>query len=268
MLIHKMSDLHLEFNPNFRAQNFGEAEALILAGDICVAEVFNKSEASPQHATGKNFVAFFEDAATKYRYIFYIPGNHEHYSGRFPNTVLTLRRALGHISNLYILDNSAVELNGILFLGTTLWTDCNKSDPLAIDALSNGMNDFKLINNSVEGWQRFIPANSAREHRIALDFIDKWSRGHSNVVVISHHAPSYKSIHPDYRKPRYESLNHGYYSNLDDFILARSQIKLWVHGHVHNNHDYMIGSTRVVCCPHGYGKENIDEFGIGAFIEV
>jgi Icc-related predicted phosphoesterase len=268
MLIHQVSDLHLEFNPDFRVENKEGADVLILGGDICVANYFNKSESSPYYSRSRNFISFFEDAARQYKRVLYTLGNHEHYDSRFPNTVLILRRELAHIPNLVILDNSAIEIDDTLFLGTTLWTDCNNGSSPVLDILSRGMNDFRLINYSVEGYQRFTPATSIREHRKALEFIDAYSKNSNKVVVISHHAPSYKSIHPTYRDVRYESLNYGYYSNLESFILDRPQIKLWTHGHVHSNHDYSIGDTRVVCAPHGYGKENIEDFGIGTFIEI
>jgi Icc-related predicted phosphoesterase len=268
MIIHQMSDLHLEFNPDFRAENREGADVLILGGDICVADYFNRSEASPYYKKSRNFIEFFEHAATQYKWVLYILGNHEHYDGRFPNTVATLRRELGHISKLIILDNSAMEIGGTLFLGTTLWTDCNKGSTPILDVLSRGMNDFRLINYSVEGFQRFTPATSIREHRKALEFLDKHSKSHSKIVVLTHHAPSYQSIHSNYRQPRYEPMNYGYYSNLEEFILARPQIKLWTHGHVHNNHNYQIGDTRIICSPHGYGKENANDFGIGTFIEI
>ena len=56
-------------------------------------------------------------------------------------------------------------------------------------------------------------------------------------------------------KPRYEHdyhMNGAYRSNLEDFIVARPQIKLWIHGHTHHEFDYMVGDTRVVCNPRGY----------------
>jgi hypothetical protein len=52
-------------------------------------------------------------------------------------------------------------------------------------------------------------------------------------------------------------MNGGFYSDLDDFIAYRPQIRLWMHGHTHEDFDYTIGTTRVVCNPRGYvGHEN------------
>jgi hypothetical protein len=47
-------------------------------------------------------------------------------------------------------------------------------------------------------------------------------------------------------------MNGGYSSDLDAFIVANPQIKLWTHGHTHEDFDYMVGTTRIVCNPRGY----------------
>jgi hypothetical protein len=73
-----------------------------------------------------------------------------------------------------------------------------------------------------------------------------------NVFVISHHAPSYQSIAPQFKC----SANGAYVSDLDDLILSHSQIKYWVHGHTHHNFDYHIEQCRVICNPVGYPGEN------------
>jgi hypothetical protein len=39
---------------------------------------------------------------------------------------------------------------------------------------------------------------------------------------------------------------------LSEFIMDRTQIKLWTHGHMHNKSDYVVGESRVVCNPRGY----------------
>ena len=70
------------------------------------------------------------------------------------------------------------------------------------------------------------------------------------VVMVTHHCPSTICIPEKYRGDK--TMNPGYVSNLEDFILDNPQIKLWTHGHMHNVSDYMIGSTRVVCNPRGY----------------
>jgi hypothetical protein len=69
------------------------------------------------------------------------------------------------------------------------------------------------------------------------------------VWVLTHHAPSYQSIHPKYRM---ETVNGSYASDLDDLILSHPQIKYFSHGHTHESMSYTIGECRVICNPRGY----------------
>ena len=69
------------------------------------------------------------------------------------------------------------------------------------------------------------------------------------IIVVTHHAPSEKSIGVMYQTSK---SNASYASNLENFILDHPNIKLWCHGHIHTNSDYMIGDCRVICNPRGY----------------
>ena len=75
------------------------------------------------------------------------------------------------------------------------------------------------------------------------------------VILITHHLPSYKSIHSKYQSETI--LNHAYYSNLDYLY---PYIDYFFHGHTHTSHDYYINENekrgRVICNPKGYFNEN------------
>ena len=73
-------------------------------------------------------------------------------------------------------------------------------------------------------------------------------------VVISHHAPSPRSIAPQYEGNK---LNPAFISDLETMI-ANNSIALWIHGHTHTAFDYRIGGTRVVCNPRGYQPYEAD----------
>jgi Icc-related predicted phosphoesterase len=70
-------------------------------------------------------------------------------------------------------------------------------------------------------------------------------------VVVTHHAPSFRSISPEFAK---SPLNPGFASDLEKFILKHSP-EIWIHGHIHESADYQIGKTRVVCNPLGYSVD-------------
>lgn len=266
MLI-QVSDLHLEFHPDFRIRNTENVPWLNLGGDICVAEYFTRGQNSPKREITKQWLEFFEIASKEFDHITYILGNHEHYHGIFTETANILREALAHLPNIHILNNEWIALpNGYHAFGATLWTDVNRGDPIADNFMRQGMNDFKLIQCSKTNYRKFTPSDSKREHHLALMAFDHET--HEKSVFLSHHAPSYQSIHEDYRTGRYSMLNPAYYSDLEQFILDHPQIKLWTHGHVHSCFDYQIGNTRVVCNPHGYGNENAQYFSSTGVIEL
>ena len=85
--------------------------------------------------------------------------------------------------------------------------------------------------------------------------------------MITHHAPSFKSIHPNYVDQTL--INGAYSSNLEQFITNRPDINLWFHGHIHHPQDYIIGETRILANPRGYdGREAIaDDFKL-AYVTI
>ena len=266
MKIALASDLHLEFGA-ISLENKDDADVLILSGDICIAKDLRQKD--DYGLIGKNdnnkIHTFFQECCERFPHVIYIMGNHEHYHGDYVTSVGNLRNHLGYLDNLYILDKETFALDGVTFIGGTLWTDMNKEDPLTLHGIRGYMNDYRTVNNSANvkhyrdsdgnkhiSIAKLLPEDTVADHKAMLEFIDKtvaawpWAK----FVVVGHHAPSKLST-----KPRYEKdvmVNGAYSSDLSEFILNHPQIKLWTHGHTHHNFDYMIGSTRIVCNPRGY----------------
>lgn len=73
------------------------------------------------------------------------------------------------------------------------------------------------------------------------------------TVVITHHAPSMRSVHPRFA----ESLvSAGFVSDCTS-LLGRAD--LWIHGHTHDSFDYTVYGTRVLCNPRGYCRDGVNE---------
>ena len=276
MKIGVCSDLHLEFG-DLNIKNEDNVDVLILSGDILVEsdlQIFDRRqiEMGFMQARSVRFHEFFQRVCFQFPHVIYIAGNHEHYHGDFAHTISNLKRKLAHHTNLHILDREVFDLGDVRFIGSTLWTDMNKEDPLTLHAMKKMMNDFRCVKNSnrevhfkdPEGKfhtrvATFSPEDAVEEHRKCLGYIKEvysstppWM----NVVVVGHHTPSHTSCHPRYKDD--QIMNGGYHSDLSEFILDRPGIKLWTHGHTHESFDYMIGSTRIVCNPRGYdGYEDI-----------
>ena len=239
------------------------AKVLILSGDICVAHSLHdhpidKPIPADAMKPGRNqgaaykYREFFQHVSAEYDHVVYLAGNHEFYHGRFPDAYDWLREEMKNYSNIHFLDKEQVEIDGITFVGGTLWTDMNKNDPTTLQLIEGMMNDFRIIRNSQRNYGRFAPLDAVVHHRETLEYIKSVvdSDASKKYVVVGHHAPSSLSIHETYKNDYY--MNGGYYSDLSEFILDRPQIALWTHGHMHNPSDYMMGDTRIVCNPRGY----------------
>lgn len=274
------SDVHLEFG-HLSLKNEDNVDVLILSGDICVAKDLMQHDANGIVSFGKSarYHDFFQQCCAEFPHVVYVAGNHEHYHGDFKYTYADLKHFLGYLPNLHILDKETFELNDVVFIGSTLWTDMNRNDPMTLHMISKMMNDFRIVDNSDREVTyktfddpenpdkptfrtrvaKFSPQDAVDEHVKCLAYIQQvyddtppWK----TVVVVGHHTPSHTSCHPRYKDDR--EMNGGYHSDLSEFILDRPGIKLWTHGHTHELFDYMIGGTRVVCNPRGYiGHEEL-----------
>jgi len=263
--------VHLEFG-DLDIVNTDNAEVLILSGDICVAadlDMRDRRQTEQGFARWRSemFHEFFERCAANFPHVIYIMGNHEYYHSDFATALTDVRRKLAHLSNLYIMERDVKVIGDVTFIGGTLWTDMNNSDPLTLYHMRTMMNDFRVIQNSAvpvhfrtqEGefktrLAKFSPEDAVTEHVKMKEYIqvvtDMLGENPNKYVVVGHHAPSRRSTHAMYAHDTV--MNGGYSTDLDQFIEDRPQIKLWTHGHTHHVFDYMIGETRVVCNPRGY----------------
>jgi predicted phosphodiesterase len=184
--------------------------------------------------------------------IVYVPGNHEYYGGRYHDVREDLRAAARSL-DIHLLDGGEIVLHGTRFLGTTLWTDFELygSDPedvaRAMHDVKRLMRDYRSIRFGPQG--KFHPEHALRLHREQLHWLESRlaEPGDGATVIVTHHLPHRRSIHPKYEGAR---LNPGFASDLAR--LMRPPIRLWVHGHTHESMDYSVNGTRVVCNPRGY----------------
>lgn len=252
------SDLHMEFSL-CKIHNKENADVLVLAGDILVAEYFKKKEGE-RHDLAQQWKEWMKSVCSEFTHVVYVMGNHEHYMGCFDNTKNVLFENL-HSDNLYFVDKGGYVIDGVTFVGGTLWTDINKRCPLTENVIRGSMNDYKEIFYKSKG-RLFNTMDSLKEHMDTLEVV-KWTvTGQEKIVVVTHHAPSRQSISPHYKDSHY--MNGAYASSLEEIMYTFPQIKLWVHGHIHDPVDYIINETRVVSNPRGYSS-NAEEFELKYF---
>lgn len=243
MKLRILSDLHTEICPyEVESLPTDSDTVLILAGDCGLYK----------HAEYANFV---QGLADRFRIILLVAGNHEWYSGRMPTEQKKFETRVDR-PNVWILQNSTAEIDGVLFIGGTLWTSFQNGNPLIMMDSENSMNDYKKIRVSKNGYRKLRALDVLDEHMTTRNFIfDTLEAERDNfdtVVVVTHHAPSYQSISPAFKG---DSLNAAYVNNYDYWV-ENARPSLWFHGHVHSSHDYMIGETRVICNPRGYAQAN------------
>jgi predicted MPP superfamily phosphohydrolase len=253
MKVSLVSDLHLDYSGYL---DMPGGEVLILAGDICEVRSMRrdledlKVKTSTPNKEYPSSEFFFHECA-KYKKVFMVMGNHESYGGRLEKTYGILKSMLP--DNVTVLENEVQEYEGVMFLGATMWTDLNKNDPGTILTLKTGMHDYRSITQQQgNNYFKLTPERTASEHTKTVEYFKRVLESNRDkpFVVISHHAPSYLSIHDNYKHDKY--MNGGYASDLSELILDFPNIVRWCHGHTHNPFDYMIGSTRVLCNPRGY----------------
>lgn len=257
------SDIHLEFG-DINLKNEEDADVLILAGDICVARHLRTER-------GDRYRDFFKRVAFQFPTVLYVMGNHEHYSNTFSHTEFNLVEMLAPFENVHLLNRSTWSNGEVAFIGATLWTDMNGMDQYTLHMIGDRMTDFRAIKREYtgeSGAHRFTPEFTVQQHMKDKQFIEAIYKAtpRKKIVVITHHAPSFQSIHEQYKN---DTMMNGAFASSLDHMIEDSRISLWVHGHMHNEFDYMIGDTRVVCNPRGYiqHEARADEFTL-KYVEI
>ena len=240
-LVQYCSDLHRDFGPEkVKMPLLAEGvDVAVCAGDIARYDV-----------------RWIEDMAEAWRdadEILYVLGNHEFYYGEY-NAIR--RKAAEDCEGLGVrlLDGGTfVYQDAVHFIGATLWTDFRlygNEGPAMLTA-KMGINDFRVING-------LTPKLSQESHFYERTTIERelaWAEmKNRNAVVITHHAPSGKCVHPKYRN---DLLNPCFASDMDDVLLL-NKISAWIHGHMHDSVSTEVHGVPIRANPHGYVT---DRFG-------
>jgi Icc-related predicted phosphoesterase len=153
------SDVHLEFG-FLDIRNTDNADVLVLSGDIMVASALRERDihgVMEGKGMRERFHKFFQQVCEEFKDVVYVMGNHEHYDGDFALTETRIRSNLAYLKNLHFLEKECVNLDGVTFIGGTLWTDMNKEDPMTMFHVQRRMNDFQIVRNSNRMVTRTVP---------------------------------------------------------------------------------------------------------------
>lgn len=261
MRLKYVSDIHLEFS-NFPTEpdelNVNPEEILLVAGDTVLAVALkDKRTDSLAQMIQRRFDQFLE-AAKGFKEVYMIPGNHEAYSGgdvatncKWVNEYIDAKG----IINIRMVDKARFPLTPKTdLLAATLWTDMNKRNPLSLEYVQYGMNDFRVC------YYKGLPFTTTNAADIFDDTV-VWLKGElldtsKDFVVMTHHLPSFQGIDPHFKS---DDLNFGYASDLETLILQHQHITYWISGHTHYNVEYEIGTTKMISNCRGYPPSSYDK---------
>jgi predicted phosphodiesterase len=272
--IQLLSDLHLESHPHFSAQPLAGADVLVLAGDIGSYQLnsdltrlavpdFGLARFSPRPV--------HEGGAGWPTPVIFVPGNHEYDGLEFDEAHQRLRQACERWGLIW-LEQESVVLQGVRFVGCTLWSDfdglssaagtpANAAASTAPGALAEHLkardkafraaNFYLRKNHSLQAGAPML-AEQVREQALKSQ---RWLRQalatgfDGPTVAVTHFAPSLLSADPRYGLTPGTA---GFCNALDDLLPAA---KLWLHGHLHCAQDYVSRGCRVVANPLGYARK-------------
>jgi predicted phosphodiesterase len=256
MNIQLLSDLHLEANPHFVAQPAPQADVLVLAGDVGSYQRRADGSRMPEPDWGlRRFSPLPQHAGWPVPVLF-VPGNHEYDALDFDAARHQLRHTCDRLGLIW-LDREVVTLQGVRFVGSTLWSDYEalvQPDAPVAQQMRQRQKAYKAANfylQKMATWRqgRLFDAEAMRvealvsqswlEQALALAF-------EGPTVVVTHFAPSLRSADPRYGLTPGTA---GFCNHLDHWL---PQADVWLHGHLHCAHDYRVGRCRVVANPLGY----------------
>ena len=269
--IQLLSDLHLESHPHFTAQPLAGADLLVLAGDI--GSYQNGSQLTSQNISDFGLARFSplpvsQGGAGWPTPVLFLPGNHEYDGLDFDETHARLRDTCERLGLIW-LEQQTVVLQGVRFVGSTLWADF---DALSTDQARHGdvtlgeqltarekafraANFYLKKNHSFRAGEPLL-ADAVRQQGLQSQ---AWLRQalaapfDGPTVVVTHFAPSLLSADPRYGLTPGTA---GFCNSLDE-LLPLAQ--LWLHGHLHCAIDYVKHGCRVVANPLGYARKGEQE---------
>lgn len=271
-----LSDIHNEFRKHDKDDvgrvfditscSGGKDDSLILAGDIDQLRSGSKN-ISP------TLVTLLKNACNKFKYIFYVLGNHEYYSSPVNDSGRKIQRLKDLVAcdNLIILNKDTFVFNDIAVIGATLWTDIDNNSQFLKTELEdryNGFSDFKKIKYKIGNRYRKLKVSdifsiNLVERNYIFSEIKKYKKLGYKTVVISHHPPTTRVYDSEYFK---RVICNDY-----EDLLIKYQPDFWIHGHIHSKISYIVGDkTCVLANTLGYNdkEEYVEGFDIDAHFDV
>lgn len=193
-------------------------------------------------------------------HVIWVLGNHEFYH-YFHKQGLEVAYEFAQRHGIHLLDEflgtDNLEIDGVKFWGSTLWTDCKQNDWHAKKKIGDALYDFEVIMNDHGFANKTFHVDDSVEINTRTRAKINWDAD----VVITHHMPIMIT------NPKFEHNDFSYAfgnTGLEEQIL-NSKIKYWLYGHTHHSTSMDMNGTLVVSNQHGYVRPAWD--GADAFKE-
>jgi len=239
MIFRYYSDLH-GYAPDF-VRDTDKQEVCLLPGDV--HEYGNK---------GTLLIEILKTMCDRFKHVVFTTGNHEYYGTSILRFHDKLTKAMEDVDNFtYLQNGSYIDFDNTRIIGATLWSDTSSINLLA----KHLMNDYKRIRigPSRSPYQRtLVPCNTTglhREHRYQINLRILSTPEDMKIIVMTHHAPSYKSIATRFIG---DKMNPAYATDIE----MDKWPDYWIHGHIHEASNYMHNGCNVLCNPGGYIGEH------------
>lgn len=242
MIVEYYSDIHFEFRRENHAWepdniNFEDKtdRILVLAGDIgAVGDV---------RMCVKYYSMF-------YKHVIFVPGNHEYYGTDFRTQRESYLSMFDGIDNIHVLEKSGVVIDGVLFVGGTMWSDMH-NDPFNLCYIHKYINDFRTIR--VDG-DPISAAVMKNEYNSTVDAIRKSLKEHTDKkkVVVTHFPPS-STCRDTYKYPIMDIVGSYFYPDVPEDLFEMADY--WIYGHSHDDIRTVIHDCKIVSNQIGYPNE-------------
>lgn len=240
MLIQFVSDIHLEINCVNPPPPPRSAPILVIAGDL----------GDPTKIPYTNFLHI---CSKIWEHVIVVAGEYEFYN-RVPKYVwyhsppdtvdmriAACKSSVRDASNVHFLERDSVIINGIRFIGCTLWSNTERF-------LEEILADYTLI--AGEEGNAVKPADVLAWHQRDRAWLEAQLVDTMPTVVVTHHLPTYALIAAQVAA----SVSiPGFASHMDDVI--RPPVLAWICGHIHFAKRVIVNGVPCVLNPKGYLSE-------------
>lgn len=239
-----ISDIHTERHDYLQSKvpifsETSDNDILIIAGDAGTLIESSK------------LIDFLRLCQRRYKLIVYVPGNHE-FDGNLEieETISKLRGLIrelndneNNLGKIYLLSEDILYLSqndkNIKIIGTTLWTRPHSLiEPMLRDHKVKKMNSLIREKKFLES-RKFLKDNII-------------SKKDEIVIVVTHHAPSFKLINPHNNE-----CDFYYASDCDDIIKMLPRGIFWCFGHTHIPTDTTLYGVNILSNPVGYIRDKL-----------